>query len=160
MSKNKKTNAMRILDRLKIDYEEIVFSDDSFLTATEAADKLGHDPKSVYKTIVTISKTKENYVFVIRGDKEIDLKKAAKSVEEKSISPIKVTNLKELTGYIKGGCSPIGMKKQFKTIVDEDALDNEFIYISGGKRGVEIKIRPLDLKKAINCEFKDIKDEN
>ncbi|MDO4662653.1 MAG: Cys-tRNA(Pro) deacylase [Tissierellia bacterium] len=161
MAKSKKTNAMRILDRLKIDYKEEIYRDDNeFVSAVDAAKQANHKPREVYKTIVTYGKSKEVYVFVIRGDRKIDLKKAANSVDEKSITMVNPNDLKDLTGYIKGGCTAIGMKKNYPVVLDDDAINNDFIYVSGGKRGVEIKIAPNDYIKATNAKVCDIKDEN
>ena len=121
---------------------------------------LNENPSQVFKTLVTISNNRVNYVFVVPGDKELDLKKAAKIVEEKSIEMIPQKQLLPLTGYIHGGCSPIGMKKLFKTVIDETAKNYESIYVSAGKIGMQIKINPDDLLKIVNGIYGDIRKWN
>ena len=156
-----KTNAMRILDKNKINYEVITYdiSDDK-IDGISVAEKTGQDMKEVYKTLVTQGVSRELYVFVIPVDKELDLKKAAKSVNEKSIEMLKSANLLSLTGYIHGGCSPIGMKKQFKTIIDISSSNKDKIFISGGKIGYQIEIELNDLRKVIDFELQDITKED
>ena len=156
-----KTNVMRILDKNKINYEVITYdiSDDK-IDGISVAEKTGQDMKEVYKTLVTQGVSRELYVFVIPVDKELDLKKAAKSVNEKSIEMLKSANLLSLTGYIHGGCSPIGMKKQFKTIIDISSSNKDKIFISGGKIGYQIEIELNDLRKVIDFELQDITKED
>lgn len=149
-----KTNAMRILDQRKIEYK--IHTYENAISGIEVADTLNEDYESVFKTLVTISGSKTNYVFVVPVNKELDLKKAAKVVNEKSIEMLKSKDLLPLTGYIHGGCSPIGMKKQFKTIIDISSKDKNKIFISGGKIGCQIEISPIELKKVINYELEDI----
>ena len=149
-----KTNAMRILDQRKIEYKMHTY--ENAISGIEVADTLNEDYESVFKTLVTISSSKINYVFVVPVNKELDLKKAAKVVNEKSIEMLKSKDLLPLTGYIHGGCSPIGMKKQFKTIIDISSKDKDKIFISGGKIGCQIEISPIELKKVINYELEDI----
>lgn len=149
-----KTNAMRILDQRKIEYKMHTY--ENAISGIEVADTLNEDYESVFKTLVTISGSKINYVFVVPVNKELDLKKAAKVVNEKSIEMLKSKDLLPLTGYIHGGCSPIGMKKQFKTIIDISSKDKDKIFISGGKIGCQIEISPIELKKVINYELEDI----
>lgn len=149
-----KTNAMRILDQRKIEYK--IHTYENAISGIEVADTLNEDYESVFKTLVTISSSKTNYVFVVPVNKELDLKKAAKVVNEKSIEMLKSKDLLPLTGYIHGGCSPIGMKKQFKTIIDISSKDKDKIFISGGKIGCQIEISPIELKKVINYELEDI----
>lgn len=154
---NVKTNAMRILDREKIKYMVHTYDvSDGAIDGRSVAEKTNEDPKRVFKTLVTVGKSKQNYVFVIPVERELDLKKAAKSVSEKSIEMIKQKELQPLTGYIHGGCSPIGMKKVFTTIVDSSCENYESILVSGGKIGLQIEISPVDLKRAIGCGFDNI----
>ena len=130
---NDKTNVMRILDQKKINYISHNYVDTGAVSGMEVAEALGEDPDMVFKTLVTVGKSKVNYVFVVPVNKELNLKKAAQSVGEKSIEMIKSKELLSLTGYIHGGCSPIGMKKQFATIIDKSAQEHEKIIFSGGK---------------------------
>ena len=120
------------------------------------AKKLGEDENLVYKTLVTTGKN-SNYVFVVPVNKELDLKKAATSVDEKKIEMLHLKDLLKTTGYIRGGCSPVGMKKLFPTVIDISASDKDFIYVSGGKIGVQLKIDPNDLISLINGKYEDIK---
>lgn len=151
-----KTNAMRLLNQKKIEYEVKEIEDAEGLSGSQMALKAGENPEEVYKTLVTVGAKGAHYVFVVPVEKELDLKKAAKTVGEKSISMIHQKELLPLTGYIHGGCSPVGMKKFFRTVFDKSALSNERIYFSGGKVGVQIRIRTVDISKAIKCEFEDI----
>ncbi len=152
-----KTNAMRILDQKKIDYK--IHTYENAISGIEVANTLNEDYDKVFKTLVTVSNSKINYVFVLPVNKELDLKKAAKAVNEKSIEMLKSKDLLSLTGYIHGGCSPIGMKKQFKTIIDISSLNKNIIFISGGKIGYQIEIKLNDLKQVINFELQDITKE-
>ncbi len=149
-----KTNVMRILDQKKINY--IVHTYENAISGIEVADTLHESYDKVFKTLVTVSNTNINYVFVVPVNKELDLKKAAKVVGEKSIEMLKSSNLLPLTGYIHGGCSPIGMKKQFKTIIDISASNKDKIYISAGKIGYQIEIELKELQKVINFKLDDI----
>lgn len=151
-----KTNAMRLLDQKKIEYEVKEIEDAEGLSGSQMALKAGENPEEVYKTLVTVGAKGAHYVFVVPVEKELDLKKAAKTVGEKSISMIHQKELLPLTGYIHGGCSPVGMKKFFRTVFDKSALSHERIYLSGGKVGVQVRIRTVDISKAIKCEFEDI----
>ena len=152
-----KTNAMRILDKNKIDYEVITYdiSDDK-IDGVSVAEKTGQDVKEVYKTLVTQGASKEFYVFVIPVAEELDLKKAAKVAGEKKVEMIHVKDITKYTGYIRGGCSPVGMKKLYKTFIHEDAKVLEKICVSGGKKGLQIKLEPKDLIESINGQFADI----
>ncbi|MDO5440216.1 MAG: Cys-tRNA(Pro) deacylase [Erysipelotrichaceae bacterium] len=152
-----KTNAIRQLDTNNISYEVFEYPTDGALDAVSVAGYLKENPEQVFKTLVTVGSSKTNYVFVVPGNNELDLKKAAKAVNEKSIEMIPQKTLLPLTGYIHGGCSPIGMKKLFKTVIDETAVLFDYIYVSAGKIGMQIKINPNDLIKLINGEFVDIK---
>lgn len=151
-----KTNAMRLLDQKKIEYEVKEIEDAEDLSGSQMALKAGENPEEVYKTLVTVGAKGAHYVFVVPVEKELDLKKAAKTVGEKSISMIHQKELLPLTGYIHGGCSPVGMKKFFRTVFDKSVLSHERIYFSGGKVGVQVRIRTVDISKAIKCEFEDI----
>ena len=149
-----KTNVMRILDQKRIKYEACDYS--NAVSGVEVAQALNVDPNKVFKTLVTISKSNRYYVFVIPVVKELDLKKAAASVKEKSIEMIKSKDLLGVTGYIHGGCSPIGMKKLFKTCIDETALGFDSIIFSAGKIGYQVELSPLELKKLVNAEFTNL----
>ena len=157
MSKKEiKTNAMRILDRMKISYTYETYECDEFTDGIQVADKLNLDHRQVFKTLVTIGKTGNHYVFVIPIEDEIDFKKAAKAVDEKSLEMLHLKDLTKVTGYVRGGCTSIGMKKNFPTVIQESARDFDEIYVSGGKLGMQIKLAPADLKKAANAEFGDV----
>ncbi len=157
MSKKEvKTNAMRILDRMKIPYEYETYECDEFTDGIETADKLGYDHKLVFKTLVTTGKSGEHYVFVIPIEEEIDFKKAAKVVGEKSLEMLPLKELTKTTGYVRGGCTSIGMKKNFPTIIHESAEALEYMHISGGKLGMQLKLAPSDLLKAANGKFADV----
>ncbi len=152
-----KTNALRLLDTKKIKYDVFEYSTSGSIDAVSVAQYLNENPCQVFKTLVTVSNTNINYVFVVPWNFELDLKKAAKLVNEKSIDMIPQKNLLPLTGYIHGGCSPVGMKKLFKTVIDESAKDFEYIFVSAGKIGMQIKINPEDLISVINGIYGDIK---
>ena len=157
MDKSKeKTNVMRILDQKKIPYQHYCYADTAAVSGVEVAKVLGQDPAQVFKTLVTESGKGGHYVFVIPVGEELDLKKAAKAVGEKSIAMLKSKDLLTLTGYIHGGCSPIGMKKQFTTVVDQTAQCFDTIIFSAGKIGYQVEVNPLDLQKLIRCEFADL----
>ncbi|MDQ0150996.1 Cys-tRNA(Pro) deacylase [Eubacterium multiforme] len=152
-----KTNAMRILDKNKIEYNSLTYdASDGHIDGAAVAEKTGQDPKTVYKTLVTMGNSKNLYVFVLPVLEELDLKKGAKVSGEKKIEMIHVKDINKLTGYIRGGCSPIGMKKQYKTFFQKDALNLEKIVFSGGKIGLQIEMNPKDIEKAIRVEFEDI----
>lgn len=151
-----KTNAMRILDKKKITYHVNSYTCEEFIDGVHIADKLGQSYEQSFKTLVAVGKSKEHYVFVIPVDKEIDFKKAAKAVGEKSIELVPVKEIQGLTGYIRGGCTPIGMKKLFKTIIQESAKEHKEIIISGGKLGLQILLNPEDLIMVVNGEYGDV----
>ena len=153
---NDKTNVMRILDQKKITYISHNYLDTGAVSGTEVAEALGEDPEMVFKTLVTVGKSKTNYVFVVPVNKELNLKKAAQSVGEKSIEMIKSKELLPLTGYIRGGCTALGMKKRFPTVVDQSVREKEAIYVSGGKRGLQLKLAPADLVKAASAMWGDV----
>lgn len=158
MAKNKeiKTNAMRILDGLKIPYESYFYDCDEFIDAQKIADLLQLEHELVYKTLVTRAVSKNIYVFVIPIDKELDLKKAAKVVSEKNLEMIAVKEINAITGYIRGGCTAIGMKKKYVTHIDESAQNLEKMVVSGGKIGVQLKLCPDDLLRACEGVFTDL----
>lgn len=151
-----KTNGMRILDQKKINYVSHNYLDTGAVSGQEVAEALGEDPDMVFKTLVTVGKSKANYVFVVPVNKELNLKKAAQSVGEKSIEMIKSKELLPLTGYIHGGCSPIGMKKQFVTTIDKSAVKQERIIFSGGKIGYQVEMTLEDLAKVIRFQLEDV----
>ena len=145
----KKTNAARILDRLKISYELIEYEvDESDLSAIHLAEKAGVPIENVFKTLVLEGDKTGNFVCIIPGGEEIDLKKAALASSNKKVAMIHMKDLEPLTGYIRGGCSPLGMKKNFPVYIDISAFEQLFIYISAGIRGMQIKMAPADLKMA------------
>ncbi|CDF08287.1 ybaK/EbsC family protein [Firmicutes bacterium CAG:95] len=156
MAKNDKTNVMRVLEQHKIPYEGHNYLDSGAVSGTEVAAALNEDPEVVFKTLVTVGKTGNHYVFLVPVEKELNLKKAAAAVGEKNIEMIKSKELLPLTGYIHGGCSPIGMKKQFQTVVHESASTLEKIFFSGGKIGFQVEVRVEDLKKVLKFDFADI----
>lgn len=148
-----KTNALRILDSLGVPYEATEFETDGAVSGVEAASRIGADESRVYKTLVTVGKSGAHYVFVIPVAKELDLKKAAAAAGEKNVSMLLSRLLLPLTGYVHGGCSPVGMKKQFPTFIDESAVLLESIFVSGGRIGLQIKISPDDLAGAVEAKF-------
>ncbi len=157
MKKSKeKTNVMRILDKLNIDYISYDYLETGAISGIDVANALHQNPKMVFKTLVTVGSTNTNYVFLVPVNKELDLKKAAKWVGEKKIEMIKSKELLSLTGYVHGGCSPIGMKKYFQTIIDQSAQTFDKIIFSGGKIGYQVEISLMNLKKAIVVSFYDI----
>ena len=149
MSKKElKTNAMRFLDRNKIPYEYQTYECDEFIDGISVADKIGLPHEQVYKTLVTVGKSGGHYVFVIPIAAELDLKKAAKAVGEKSVEMLHVKEITKVTGYVRGGCTAIGMKKQYKTVFDESVLVQEKVYVSGGRIGTQVCCAPADLIRA------------
>lgn len=156
-----KTNVMRILDQRKIKYEcfEYPHEDGVCVDGIEVAMLLDQDPNQVFKTLVTVSNTKHYYVCVVGVAHELDLKKCAKAFNVKSLEMIPVKELLNITGYIRGGCSPIGMKKSFDTVIDIDAKEYDNIIFSAGKIGYQVKMNPNDLSKLIKVKFEDIKKE-
>lgn len=156
MAKNDKTNVMRVLEQHKIPYEGHNYLDSGAVSGTEVAAALNEDPEVVFKTLVTVGKTGNHYVFLVPVERELNLKKAAAAVGEKNIEMIKSKELLPLTGYIHGGCSPIGMKKQFQTVIHESASTLEKIFFSGGKIGFQVEVRVEDLKKVLKFDFADI----
>lgn len=158
MAKQEKTNVMRFLDKKKIPYKMHDYTESGAIAGEDVASVLGENPDEVFKTLVTVGKTKQNYVFLVPVNKELNLKKAASVVGEKSIEMIKSKDLLGLTGYVHGGCSPIGMKKQFQTVVHNTAEFMENILFSGGRIGMQVELKTEDFKKIININFADITD--
>ncbi len=153
---DEKTNVMRILDQKKIPYKHYCYVDTGETNGERVAEILGQNPSQVFKTLVTVGKTGANYVFVIPVNQELDLKKAAKAVGEKSIAMLKAKELLPLTGYIHGGCSPIGMKKFFKTTIHKTAENYDTIFFSAGKVGYQVEVSPKDLSKVIRIGSEDL----
>ncbi|MDD6135857.1 MAG: Cys-tRNA(Pro) deacylase [Lachnospiraceae bacterium] len=155
-SNEEKTNVMRILDGKKINYKSYCYQETGAVSGTEVAAALGQNPKQVFKTLVTVGKSNANYVFVIPVEEELDLKKSASVVGEKKIEMLKSKDLLGLTGYIHGGCSPIGMKKFFRTTIHKTAADFDTIFFSGGKIGYQVEVSLDELKKIIRFELADL----
>lgn len=158
MAKGKeiKTNAMRILEREKIPFAHYTYECDEFVDGLQIADKLSLPYEKVYKTLVTVGKGKGYFVFVIPVNRELDLKKAAKSVGEKSLEMLPVKELNQVTGYIRGGCTSIGMKKQYVTRLDQSVLKLDTVIVSGGRIGSQIELKPEDLLLACRGETADL----
>lgn len=159
MAKEIKTNAIRFLDNCKIKYEINIYECKNFIDGVDVAEKLGQSNAETFKTLVAQGKSGDYYCFLIPVNLELDLKKAAKSVNEKSVSLIPVKDITKVTGYVRGGCTPIGMKKQFLTVVHSTAKELENFYISGGRIGTQIKLSPIELVKSINGKFDNITAE-
>lgn len=151
--KENKTNAMRILDKNKISYQVNTYECDEFIDGMKIADQNNQPYEQSFKTLVTIGKSGGYYVFVLPVDKEMDFKKAAKIVGEKSVEMIPVKDINVVTGYIRGGCTPLGMKKLYPTVIEESAQKFDEIIISGGKIGLQIILNPMDLAKCVKGEF-------
>lgn len=149
-----KTNVMRILDRNRIAYRAHFY--DQALSGTEVARALGEAPERVFKTLVTVGASRRNYVFMIPAAEELDLKKAAGAVGEKSIAMLPQKELLPLTGYVHGGCSPIGMKKQFRTLIHKTALDYETVFFSAGRIGAQVETSPRAIGSVIPLESADL----
>lgn len=151
-----KTNAMRILESEKIPYEMRSYPENGPIAAADVAEYLGQSADRVFKTLVTTDNDHGHYVFCLPGNEELDLKKAARAVGVKKIEMLKQKDLFPLTGYIHGGCSPVGMKKVFPTVIHPSALEWETIYVSGGKIGLQVEVSPGDLERLLNVKFEDI----
>ena len=156
MGKEVKTNAMRILDRNKITYEIIHYECDEFIDGLHTLEKTGAPAEQSFKTLVLQGKSGQYYVFVVPVADEIDLKAAAKCVGEKSVELLHVRDITAVTGYVRGGCSPLGMKKQFPTIIHASAASYPQIYISGGRIGDTIAVNPDDLLRTVRGQYADI----
>lgn len=154
--KTEKTNALRTMERCKASYSVHDYESSKAVAGAEVAASLGQDPSAVFKTLVTVGKSKEHYVFLVPVSAELDLKKAAKSVGEKSIHMIKERELLPLTGYVHGGCSPIGMKKFFRTTIDRSATEHDRIFFSAGKIGLQIETSLEELAKVIEYSLDEL----
>lgn len=155
-SKEVKTNAMRILESLKIPSTHVTYECEEFIDGIQTADKLGLPHEKVYKTLVAQGSSKNYYVFVIPIAEELDMKKAAKSVSEKHVEMIPVKDINAVTGYVRGGCTAIGMKKQYVTRIDSTAMKQSTIYVSGGRIGSQLELAPDDLCRAAGAEYAEI----
>ena len=154
---NLKTNVMRILDKAGIQYNTYTYDhSDGLIDGISVAEKMGQAVQQVYKTLVTRGTSREYYVFVIPVADELDLKSAARSVSEKAVEMIKVTDINKVTGYIRGGCSPIGMKKEYKTVLDSSCSELDTFIVSAGKIGHQIELAPNDLIQLIHCKTASI----
>ena len=151
-----KTNAMRILETLKVPYTMHTYDPGGEIDGISVAEKLGQNKEQVLKTLVTKGRSGEHYVFVIPVAEELDLKAAAHSVSEKSVEMIHVKDIQKVTGYIRGGCSPLGMKKQFRTVIDESAKAQPTVIVSGGKIGFQMELTPEALANSIGAAFAPI----
>lgn len=157
MKKINKTNAMRILDSLGIEYDCLTYEcEDGKIDGVSVAHKTGQNPEAVFKTLVSVGHSRELYVFCVPVEYELDLKKAALASEEKNIELLPLKELTKNTGYIRGGCSPIGMKKHYKTFVDESALLQDKILVSGGAIGIQMILKPDDLVRAAEASYADL----
>ena len=155
---NEKTTVMRILDQKRVAYKSYCYVDTNAISGMDVASVLNENPSQVFKTLVTVGNSKNHYVFLVPVNKELNLKKAATAVGEKNVEMVKSKDLLALTGYIHGGCSPIGMKKQFKTVIDISANNYDNIIFSGGKIGYQVELTLEDLKKVISFTLASITD--
>ncbi len=151
-----KTNAMRILDSAGVSYKQHDYHSEGFIDGVTVAHKVGMPPDQVFKTLVAQGASRAYYVFVIPVEKELNLKAAAKAVGEKSVEMIKVADITKVTGYVRGGCSPIGMKKTFRTVIDRACEAFDSVLVSAGKLGAQIELSPADLCRIVPCELSDI----
>lgn len=156
MGKEVKTNAMRFLEKNKIEYTMQSYDCGEFTDGITCANALGQPVEETFKTLVAKGKTSNYYCFLLPVALELDLKKSAKSVGEKSVELIHVKDINKITGYVRGGCTPIGMKKQFVTVIHNSAENLPLFYISGGRIGTQIHLSPIELAKSINAKFEDI----
>ncbi len=147
-----KTNAMRMLDAAGISYTQHHYECDGFMDGVSVARALGMPPEKVFKTLVAQGASRAYYVFIIPVEKELDLKAAAKAVGENSVEMVRLSDLTRITGYVRGGCSPIGMKKPFRTVIDSACEREASILVSAGRLGVQIELSPADLVRAVPCE--------
>lgn len=154
--KETKTNAVRILEKMNIPFEMYTYECDVFIDGMQTAEILQLPPEIMYKTLVTVGKSKLHYVFVIPIAEEIDFKKAARSVGEKTLEMLPLKDLTTVTGYVRGGCTAIGMKKKYKTIIHDNAKKLQKMVVSGGRIGLQLVLRPEDLSKASDAEFADV----
>ena len=156
MKKNEKTNALRLLSQKKIPFVSHDYTDSGAVSGPEVAAALGEDPAKVFKTLVTTGKSGQHYVFVLPVCRELDLKKAAAAVGEKNVAMLPQKELLPLTGYVHGGCSPIGMKKLFPTVMDGRAEGQATVCLSGGRIGLQLELAPEDLRAIVPFTFADI----
>lgn len=156
MGKEVKTNAIRMLDRSRVSYELLSYQCDGFIDGLHTAEATGVPVEQSYKTLVMRGKSNKYYVFVIPVAREVDLKLAARAVDEKSVEMVRVKDLVTITGYLRGGCSPIGMKKPFPTVIDASAEQFEGIYVSGGRVGTSVRLSPQDLAWITCAKFADV----
>ncbi|MDE5569345.1 MAG: Cys-tRNA(Pro) deacylase [Ruminococcus sp.] len=156
MAKELKTNAMRFLDKSKIEYTVQTYECDEFIDGIHVAEKLNQPFDETFKTLIAHGKSGTYYCFLLPVAMELDLKKAAKSVGEKSVELLHVKDITKVTGYVRGGCTPIGMKKQFMTVIHNSAENLDLFYISGGRIGTQIKLSPKKLAEAIRGKFCDL----
>ena len=158
MAKEKeiKTNAMRFLDTKKVKYTALSYECEKFIDGIDITEKLNIPMERTFKTLVAQGKSKNYYVFVLPVAEELDLKAAARTVGEKSVELIHVKDINDVTGYVRGGCTPIGMKKQFKTVINASAAEYDTIFISGGKIGLQLELNPMELAKTINARMENI----
>lgn len=156
MAKEVKTNACRILEKNGVDYKMYPYTVAEFTSGEDIAKMLGHDPSQSFKTLIMRGKSGEHYVCCLPVDREIDLKAAARAVNEKNVELIPVKEITKISGYIRGGCSPLGMKKQFVTVIHSSAQEFDTIYISGGRIGLHLEVEPVALAKCCNAKFEDI----
>lgn len=151
-----KTNAMRMLDRNHIPYQVHYYECEEFIDGVHIADQMGQSYDTSFKTLVTVGKTGNYYVFALPVDRELDLKKAAKAVGEKAVEMLPVKEINRVTGYIRGGCTPIGMKKQYVTVIHESARQYDRMIVSGGHLGTQIELAPEDLLKVTGGQYADV----
>lgn len=156
MKASDKTNVMRLLEQRKVSYVHYTYDSEGAITGLEVAAQLQQDPAQVFKTLVTTGRSGAHYVFVIPVGCGLELKKAARAVGEKSLEMLKQKDLLPLTGYVHGGCSPIGMKKQFRTTVDESARAFDSIIFSGGRIGLQVQVALRDLSEMVPFQFADV----
>lgn len=156
MAKPEKTNVMRTLDRLKIAYREYCYADSGAISGVDVARVLGKDPAATFKTLVAEGRSKTHYVFMVPVAEELDLKKAAAAVGEKAMEMLRARELLPLTGYVHGGCSPIGMKKPFRTLIHQSAEQMENIMFSAGKIGYQVECSLAELRRAVKVEAADL----
>lgn len=156
MGAKDKTNVMRVLDQKKVPYTSHSYEPDATMSGAEIAGILGEDAEKVFKTLVTVGKSGQHYVFVVPVQGELDLRKAARAAGEKSVSMIRQKELLPLTGYVHGGCSPIGMKKHFPTFLHETAGQYDRIFVSAGRVGCQIELSPENLVKTADCKYSDL----
>ena len=156
MKAGEKTNVMRLLEQKKVPYQHFTYESEGAITGLEVAEKLGQNPAQVFKTLVTTGRSGAHYVFVIPVGAGLELKKAAKAVGEKALEMLKQKELLPLTGYVHGGCSPIGMKKAFRTTIDSSAQQFDSIIFSGGRIGLQVQLALADLARLVRFQYADV----